>query len=327
MASFLNLTDEIWKLEVPLPFSLRSVNSYLLRGADGYTVIDPGLHTADAENAWLAALALANVPFHAIERIVLTHHHPDHYGLSGWLQQQTGAPVFMSQEGIRQRELFWGDHSDMAARMHLLFQRHGLTGEALNGIVPHMRSFLPQVNPQPDALPIEAGASFRMGSRSYTPLLTPGHAQGHLCFLDEERHAVFCGDHVLPLISPNVAYAPEGDPDPLASYLDSLEASARWRVELAYPGHRDPFGHFNARAQELSRHHDLRLQQVLRLTAGPISAYECCRAMFGERLDIHQLRFAMGETLAHLVYLERREYIRSMEDGGCIRWAAVSPHA
>ncbi len=42
-------TDEITQVKVPPPFPLRWVNAYLVRGSQGYTVIDPGLHTPDAE--------------------------------------------------------------------------------------------------------------------------------------------------------------------------------------------------------------------------------------------------------------------------------------
>src|SRR5690554_3427026 len=87
----------IIQVKSPLPFPIRWVNSYLIKGAAGYTLIDPGLHTKDAKENWIQVLNELNIEFNTIEKIVLTHHHPDHYGLSGWFQEKTSAPVYMSE--------------------------------------------------------------------------------------------------------------------------------------------------------------------------------------------------------------------------------------
>ncbi len=72
-----------------------------IRGSDGYTVIDPGLHTPDAEALWEQVLQERGIGFEHVEQIVLTHHHPDHYGMAGWFQERTGAPVLLSETGLR----------------------------------------------------------------------------------------------------------------------------------------------------------------------------------------------------------------------------------
>ncbi|WNQ12921.1 MBL fold metallo-hydrolase [Paenibacillus aurantius] len=294
----------IHQVKVPLPFPLRWVNSYLLAGDDGVTVIDPGLHTPASEELWEKELREAGLGFSDISSIVLTHHHPDHYGLAGWFQERTGAPVRLSPEGLRQARLLWGRGEPLTAAIRDLFARHGMPEELLNELTVHMEGFLPQISPQPDVTVLEEGERLRMGGRDWDIIETGGHASGHLSFYDPETLAMICGDHVIPQISPNVSYIPGIDENPLATYLKDLRRVSGFEVEKAYPGHREPFTGFSRRALDLVVHHEERLDRMAgALTGEPLTAYELCIAFFGSRLSIHQLRFAMAETLAHLFFL------------------------
>ncbi|TVY11862.1 MBL fold metallo-hydrolase [Paenibacillus cremeus] len=295
---------DVLQVKVPLPFPLRWVNSYLIRGRSGWTLIDPGLRTANAEAQWDATLAELGIDIQTIERIVLTHHHPDHYGLAGWFQQRSGAPVLLSRTGLEQARLLWGDGQPLTEQLLELFRQHGLPQELREPMREHMGGFVPSVSPQPEVTVLEAGETIRLGDDEYVSILTPGHAAGHLCFYRAETEVLFCGDHVLPQISPNVSYLPGGiDENPLASYLGSLKEISRLKVSMAFPGHREPFTQLAERAQELIRHHEERLEGMRSLVAGPMTAYEVCRATFGDRLSLHQLRFALSETIAHLFWL------------------------
>jgi glyoxylase-like metal-dependent hydrolase (beta-lactamase superfamily II) len=317
-------SDSFIQVKVPLPFPLRWVNSYLIRGRDGYTLIDPGLHTEEAEQMWLEALDHLNVPFQAIEKIVLTHHHPDHYGLSGWFQEKAGVSVHISQAGHEQALRLWGGERTMTEQLCSLFLQHGMDQETANCIVPHMESFIPLVSPQPRVDYIYAGDRFNLGDRPYEVMHTPGHALGHLCFYDADARIMVCGDQVLPQISPNVSYLPDTDADPLHSFLESLRLLSRFDVTLAYPGHRDPFANFTERCAELLHHHQARLEVMLAHMSEPITAYRLCKLLFGENLSIHQLRFAMSETLAHVVYLERQGRLVRIDREGTVHFQEVS---
>lgn len=60
----------------------------------------------------------------------------------------------------------------------------------------------------------------------------------------------------------------------------------------------------------------------------PRTSFELCLDIFGDRLSIHQLRFALAETIAHLVYLENEGRIEGSaeSDAAAIRYAASGPH-
>lgn len=313
---FIPLSETLIQVKVPLPFPLRWVNGYVVRSGKGWTLIDPGLHTAEAEAVWSEAMKTFDLPIDALQKIVLTHHHPDHYGLSGWFQRQTGCEVHISSAGKEQVRALWGEGETMSETLLELFARHGMEAETLALMAEHMTGFIPQVSPQAELTVIDPDAPFSIGERTYRPIVTPGHAFGHLCFYDEERAELFCGDHVLPQITPNVGYIPGFDDNPLRSYMRSLEEVSRLRVEMAYPGHREPFRTFGTRAKDIIRHHEERLAAMEAESDEPRSAYAICRSYFGDRLSVHQLRFALSETIAHLVYLRDAGRVNEIERDG-----------
>lgn len=309
-------TETMDRVQIPLPFALKWVNAYLIPGDAGYTLIDPGLHTEEAERVWKEELGRRGIGFADIEQIVLTHYHPDHYGLAGWFQEQGGgrAPVRMSPIGYAHAKMMWADDQTMSTDLPDLYIRHGMEPSLLKQIRPHMDSFVELVSPQPEVGMIHPGESIRLGNRVYTVIETAGHAAGHLCFYDGQARIMICGDQVLPHITPNVSFLPGSDPNPLDSFLTSLKQLQDYEVEIAYPGHRYPFDNWTVRIDQILRHHDERLAQMTALLEQPKTAYEVCVSLFGTRLTIHQLRFAMSETLAHLIYLTRSGQVRELED-------------
>ncbi|MFC0333244.1 MBL fold metallo-hydrolase [Paenibacillus sepulcri] len=313
--------EGIIQVKVPLPFSLKWVNSYLVPGQQGYTLIDPGLHTPDAVLAWNAALKAHEIAYEQIHTIMLTHQHPDHYGLAGWFQQRTAAPVLMSEQSHAYAVRLWGNDDSFSLELTDLYARHGMPAEVLNAIAPHLAAFRERVSPQPEITYISAGDMLQMGNRSWLAIDAPGHARGQLCLYDSAERRMFCGDQVLPDITPNVSVVPREDGDPLQQFLDSLVHLRSYEVELAFPGHRDPFTRFDDRAAELLLHHERRLAQIASLLeAEPCSGYDLCQRLFGARIsgNTHNLRFAMSETLAHLFHLENRGQIHSRTRNGMI---------
>jgi glyoxylase-like metal-dependent hydrolase (beta-lactamase superfamily II) len=317
-------TEHIYQVKVPLPFPLRWVNAYVVKGVEGFTVIDPGIHTSDAVASWREVLKLINLNFSDIQQIVLTHHHPDHYGLAGWLQQETGAKVWMSEAGKRQADYLWGAYRRGTVDLHDLFILHGMESQVGNTLVEHMEGFIELVSPQPEVSLIQVDQLFLVGDQYYQPIHTPGHAFGHLMFYQQERGELFCGDHVLPQITPNIGLLPGIDDNPLQSFLDSLEIISGLHVTVAYPGHRDPFTGFTERCHEILAHHHDRLDRLVAMVDEPRSAYELCLKFFGTKLSIHQLRFAMAETLAHLAFLRESGKLVEQLRGNVVYYQRVT---
>jgi glyoxylase-like metal-dependent hydrolase (beta-lactamase superfamily II) len=324
--------DSGWlRFRIPLPYSLRYVNSYLVPEEDGsWTIIDPGLNSPETRRIWLRELNCHGISMGQISRILLTHQHPDHYGLAGWFQLQAGCPVLMTAEGGRYARRLWGSGGGYAAELAEWFGQHGMPEELLAQLGPHLASFRDRVEPQPELTELLPGSLLAMGGESWEIIDAPGHASGAVCLYSSESRTMIAGDQVLPRITPNISLipGPQEDSDPLGSYLASLRELSSYKTKRVYPGHRDPFGDLGRRAQEIAAHHERRLEHLRCLLAeGAASAFELCEREFGTRLrhNIHNMRFAMSETLAHLAWLEHRgEAERLDAQNGGWRYAAAS---
>jgi glyoxylase-like metal-dependent hydrolase (beta-lactamase superfamily II) len=169
---------------------------------------------------------------------------------------------------------------------------------------------------------------------------TPGHTPGHLCFADERYNLLLTGDHVLPRISPNISPSPATTDDTLGIYLRSLAELASTDPDEVLPAHEYRFSGLPARVRQLQDHHRARLREILAVVAG---AEGCTTANVAERLtwsrpwdQAHGIvrRSAIGETYAHLVYLERRGLIangeadaggRGRDGGDTDHWRLLGP--
>jgi glyoxylase-like metal-dependent hydrolase (beta-lactamase superfamily II) len=343
-AEITSWNQNILQISVPMDSPLRQVNSYILPDEDGrVTIIDPGPRSLDTENCWLGILQELNLSWSDVRDIVVTHHHPDHYGLAGWLQSQSGCKVWMTKRAHAEARLMWGDSGDADGEagkdagnevgndvdineiLPVYFTRHGMTDQWSNGIKDHLESFNSQVEPQPVVSYLKVAEPFKMGCREWQLIVTGGHAPGHVSLYHADSGVMICGDAVLPQISPNVSLLPGSDLQPLQTFLQGLRKLGGYPVNLAFPGHREPFAGFAHRVDSLLAHHEERLDTALALLAnGPLSGFEVCEILFRSRVTtVHQMRFAMSETLAHLVELVRREQAVMLEADGGFLFAVV----
>jgi glyoxylase-like metal-dependent hydrolase (beta-lactamase superfamily II) len=160
-------------------------------------------------------------------------------------------------------------------------------------------------------IPVSDNDRIKVGEYELTCISTPGHTPGHMCLYDEGKKIMFTGDHVLFDITPNITVWTQM-PDPLASYIDSLEKLKGYDVELTLTGHRGNAGGFSERVKGLISHHMERLEevkQIIREYPG-INGYNVAanmhwsiRAKNWREFPETQRWFAVGEALAHLKYL------------------------
>src|SRR5690348_13768490 len=171
--------DGIYQLRLPLPFALNSMNCYLLRDGDGWTVIDAGLNYPSSRETWQQALAALQVPWRGIQRIILTHTHPDHYGAAGWLAEQSGAPVYASAVEQRFAEWMWRNGDENDPRMLIMFQQHGVPAALTEQVLGDIAALRAQTGPHPALHTLEPGP-IKIGGRRFDAFCTPGHSDGHM---------------------------------------------------------------------------------------------------------------------------------------------------
>jgi glyoxylase-like metal-dependent hydrolase (beta-lactamase superfamily II) len=277
------LADGVFRITWPLPSGPKHVHSYVVRGETGWTLVDTGLTGQD----W-GALPVE------VDRIFVTHMHPDHVGGAAGAAAATGAPVVQGREDYAQCERVWGS-SDWPVRIAAWFAQHGVPADLVVDLVENGHVFASFVRFAWDPQLVDEGDSVD----GWEVIATPGHADGHVCLLRDD--VLVAGDHLLSRITPAIGLFPESRPDPLGDYLASLHKVVDLAPAIAYPGHREPLADPAARAQEILEHHRLRLEQTAALLDGePRSAFELSQHLFGRSLGPNQRRFAVAETLSHV---------------------------
>lgn len=311
------LKQNWFQLRVPVPFSLRYVNSYILGDSNGqYTVIDPGLKTSESIAVWEQALNELHIGWQQITQIIVTHQHPDHYGLAGLFQQKSGAVVYMTEEAYRYTQKLWGaGEQQFEVNMRELLQQHGAPAQVVNDVLDNLREFLPRVEPQPQVTYIKETERLSISGLKWDCIPTKGHAYGQIMLYQPQLKWMFCADQVLPRITPHVGVVAGEERSPLFDFLENMNDIRIYDVLLALPGHREPFTNYNERIQQILEHHERRLQKMvdyIKQQQSKLSAFVICEYLFGTtlRTQPHNMRFAMTETIAHLDELVRRGLLK-----------------
>ncbi|MSP01857.1 MAG: MBL fold metallo-hydrolase [Acetobacteraceae bacterium] len=315
----------LW-FRLKLPFQLNHVNIYLIEDDNGWLVLDTGLGTDECRAGWDGIL---NGPLKGqrLSAMLVTHFHPDHVGLAGWLAQSFGLKLAMPRTEYLYHLMAAHGRGDMYDGMHREFYRaNGLTEETTNIVLGRGHNYLRLTTGVPESYDrIQHGDVRRVGGRDFRILTGGGHALEQATLHQESDRLFFAADQVIARISPNVSVHPvEPAEDPLGTYLIDL-AALRATVPndvLVLPGHGLPFLGLHTRIDELIEHHALRCARIADgCRERPLSAADLVPTLFDRALDAHQTGFAFGEVLAHLNYMTgRRELFRETGNDGVHRF-------
>ena len=306
----------LW-LRLALPFRLDHVNVYLIEDGDGYAVVDTGIGDAGTQAIWKGLLAglLHDRP---LTRIIVTHFHPDHAGMVGWLNERVDVPVLMSQSEYLTSLVIRLDPGALDAEPYRSFYLgHGLDEATTTNLLSNGNRYLRMVTGLPRTfLRMIAGESLQIGTRRFEVLTGGGHSPEQVMLHCAEDRLLLCADHVLARISPNIsvqAMDPEGDP--LGIYLRSLAGLCQIvpADTLLLPGHNLPFIGLHARVDELAAHHADRCAAIFdACSARGLTAAELVPVVFHRPIeDPHQMGFAFSEALAHINLLQRQGRLRA----------------
>lgn len=320
------LASDVWRIDLPLPFRLRSINVYLVQGKDGCALVDAGIDTPDSRAAFSSALATIGIDQAAIRDVYVTHMHPDHIGLSG-MHGENGATIHLMREEEPRARYVWSQQP--LDRWIGYFKSHGLDETSASSVTEAAAKLRRAVTLPDRFATLEDRDFVRLGDRAVRVVWTPGHSDFHYVLVDDDARVIFAGDHLLPTITPNIGLYPECRPNPLDDYLKSFARFDRLGDYTVYPAHGMPYTALPDRIHELVLHHRERLQGVwdcVSTNAGGICSADVVKHFWGDKLNAHETRFALVEVAAHLEYLRLAGDLSSSLDDGIIRYNATSAY-
>jgi len=302
-------------LTMPLPFKLDHINLWLLEDGSGWTAVDTGLGLPPTRALW-EQVVTGELGGRPITRVIVTHFHPDHMGNAAWLTARWGADLWCTEAEWFAAHYAWRSR-DFAPRLEH-YHRHGIRDEALAQLAKrgnHYPGVVPEVCGHYRG--IDDGETLAIGGRAWHVLAVRGHAVHQACLWCPELRVLISADQVLPKITSNVSvWSEQPLGNPLRLYLDSLARFGTMAPDtLALPSHGLPFRGLHERLDQLRAHHAARLAECADALVEPRTAAELIPVLFRRELDTHQLGFAVGETLAHLNYLEAEGRARRVVGG------------
>ena len=306
---YLEIRPGLFWLRVPLPGTLNHINLWLLDDGDSWTLVDTGINAQVTRVAWetLSAALLKDKP---VSRIIVTHYHPDHVGLAGYLGDKFQADLFMTRvTAERTRFLLNSRVDDWREDTQSFCRLHGIQATDLYMDFITGQRYRQAVSKLPEQITfLDHGQPLTIGDHDWHPMVVRGHAEDHMSFFCPVLSLLISGDQVLPTITSNVGlHINNADEDALDEYLSSMTRFAQLPEEtLVLPSHGRIFTGLYNRIAAIRHSHDKQLEKTYTLCATPASAWEVTPKLFERPLDELNLMLAFGETLAHLVYLQNR---------------------
>jgi glyoxylase-like metal-dependent hydrolase (beta-lactamase superfamily II) len=216
----------------------------------------------------------------------------------------------------------------------------------LHGVPSAIVEKVPRISadaaPFSDSLVVEReladGDVLTAGGRAYDVRLRPGHSPTDTIFVDDDG-AALVADHLL-LANPAVTVAhrpPNGSDDPrerpraLIAYRDSLAATVRDGLSVAYPGHGSRIEAPTAVIGERIATQDRRAERILReLRGGARTGWDVVSRIWKGtplRAEDHPMPvefIVLSDVLAHIDLLVASGRVRELDDGARIEFAPAS---
>ncbi len=320
----IEVAEGIHWIRLPLPMKLDHVNIYVLEDEGGWTVIDTGMNTGKTRALW-QALIEGPLKARPINRVILTHHHPDHVGLVGWMQSEYRAELWTTRTAWLFARMLTLDVQETWPEETLAYYRSaGMDSDFYEKRKAERPfNYSDVVAPMPLGFKsLDEGHTLTIGAREFTVRLGQGHAPDHITLWADD--VVIAGDQMIANISSNLGvYATEPEADPVGAWFDSCE---RLKVfakpeHLVLPGHKLPYTGLATRLTQLINNHHTALDRLNAHLAEPRTATECFQPLFKRKISEGEYGLALVEAVGHLNHLHQLGTVsRTRRQDGAYLW-------
>ena len=301
------IANDLYWAHFELPFRLNHVNLFLMDTPKGILILDAGLKSDHSKEHWEV---LINGPLKSkkFAGLLITHYHPDHIGMAGWLQNKLDIKCYTSKKELFTAKTFRAMPDDEYSKIFRnVFVRAGMSEEDIIAKGPATRLYKNRVHELPEFEIIEAGHEIESNEGVWRVRTDSGHSPEHISMLDSSRNLYLSGDFLLPRISPNIS---DNFFDPLDDrlggyfkYLNDIQSIGN--NTKVFPCHDWPFQDGAERAKNLVKHHNHRLSLILNeLEKRSITIMDSIEIIFDRKIGDEQMHFAIGEARAHLIHLD-----------------------
>ena len=306
----MQIAEGIHKLQIPTPFPVGPVNSYLIEGHP-LTLIDTGVKSSLALSEFEKGISEIGYSIEDIEQICITHGHVDHIGLARTIidRSPTAVTTWIHEIDSERIENYEGYLEDRMRAYHRIAVEAGSPVE--EGILDSQQAladyFLKFGESVKEVNHIKDGGTIQTGRGELRAIWVPGHSLGSVCYVLESQHVLFSGDHILGDISSNPSLDFDGIFGiSILKYFESLEKIRKYDGYMILPGHRSIINDLAGRIDALLADYNNKFDQALSyLSSSPISIYDLSRKIYGD-YDSGQLILALAETQDLVRVLEAR---------------------
>jgi glyoxylase-like metal-dependent hydrolase (beta-lactamase superfamily II) len=251
-----------------------------------------------------------------INRVLVSHSHPDHFSGLKLLRKHLGVKVILTKkmaEVVKDKKSFIKTHH---ASPQDMMQTHSWTFKSFwTGLHNILRAYFFKslfglsFLKNPDIL-IEENSEISINGEKWRIFPSPGHASDHISLYSEEKGVLFAGDNILRRITTWLG-PPDSD---LHNYIQSLEYISNLpNLKLILSSHGGPITNPRKRIKEVLNHRLRRTQQIKEVIntweSQGITPTEIIRALYPNAQKMKQ-ELVRGWVVLTLEYLEEKNQIR-----------------